>query len=224
MASEKKSIIGSLSKRTFQGNAVVKSEKAWDSRHRTDEPTRAELKEMLVDTQISIQSILRENKETRREVVQLKESVLEQKTTIASLKTTVVGLEKQCANSEKDLAAARKIIDEQCEEIAELYSLQEQLEQYTPKNSLEIHRVLESAYRSTEEVVLKLAEALEVPVQSRDVEISHKLPSKGMKAIIVKLVSHKVKTQLYKERIKLKNVNIEREPYIIQKKDRQPCK
>ena len=34
----------------------------------TDKPTRAELKEMLVDIQISIQSILRENKETRREV------------------------------------------------------------------------------------------------------------------------------------------------------------
>ena len=174
----------------------------------TDEPTRAELKEMLVDIQISIQSILRENKETRREVVQLKETVLEQKTTIASLKTTVVGLEKQCANNEKDLAAARKTIEEQCEEIAELYSLQDQLEQYTRKNSLEIHGVPESAYRSTEEAVLKLAEALEVPVQSQDVEISHKLPSKGMKAIIVKFVSHKVKTQLYKERVKLKNVNI----------------
>ena len=36
----------------------------------TDKPTRAELKEMLVDIQISIQSILQENKETRREVVQ----------------------------------------------------------------------------------------------------------------------------------------------------------
>ena len=101
-----------------------------------------------------------------------------------------------------------KTIEEQCEEIAELYSLQDQLEQYTRKNSLEIHGVPESAYRSTEEVVLKLAEALEVPVQSQDVEISHKLPSKGMKAIIVKFVSHKVKTQLYKERVKLKNVNI----------------
>ena len=36
----------------------------------TDKHTRAELKEMLVDIQISIQSILQENKETRREVVQ----------------------------------------------------------------------------------------------------------------------------------------------------------
>ena len=62
------------------------------------------------------------------------------------------------------------------------------------KNSLEIHGVPESAYSSTEEVVLKLAEALEVPVQSQDVEISHKLRNKGTKVIIVKFVSHKVKT------------------------------
>ena len=143
----------------------------------TDEPTHAELKEMLVDIQISIQSILRENKETRREVVQLKETVLEQKT-IALFKTTVASLEKQCANNEKDLVAARRTIEEQCEEIAELYELQDHLEQYTQKNSLEIHAIPESAYRSTEEVVLKLAKALEVPVQSQDIEISHKLPKK----------------------------------------------
>ena len=82
----------------------------------TDEPSRTELKEMLVDIQISIQSILRENKETRMEVVQLKETVLEQRSIIASLKTTLAGLEKQCASNEKDLVAARKIIDEQSEE------------------------------------------------------------------------------------------------------------
>ena len=67
-----------------------------------DEPTREELKEMLVDIQISIQSILRENKETRREVVQLQETVLEQKTTIASLKSTVAGLEKMEMGPHKD--------------------------------------------------------------------------------------------------------------------------
>ena len=172
----------------------------------TDEPTHAELKEMLVDIQISIQSILRENKETRREVVQLKETVLEQKT-IALFKTTVASLEKQCANNGEDLVTARRTIEEQCEEIAELYELQDQLQQYTRKNSLEIHGVPKSAYRSTEEVVLKLAKALEVPVQSQDIEMSHKLPNKGVKAIIVKFVSHKMKTQLYKERVKLKNVS-----------------
>ena len=150
-----------------------------------DEPTRAELKSMLVDIQISISSILMEKKQTRKEMAKLKETVL-------------------CVNAEQELAAAEKHINEQKEEIAELYDLQDQLEQYTRKNSLEIHGIPESAYTSIEEVVLKLAEALEVPVLSQDIEISHKLPSKGPKPIVVEFVSHKVKTSLYKARAKLK--------------------
>ena len=51
----------------------------------------------------------------------------------------------------------------------------------------------ESAYTSAEEVVLKLAEALQVPMNSEDIEISHKLNRKGNKLIIAKFVS-KLKT------------------------------
>ena len=117
-------------------------------------------------------------------------------------------MKKQCSNAEQELATAEKHINEQKEEIAELYDLQDQLEQHTRKNSLEIQGIPKSAYTSTEEVVLKLAEALEVPVLSQDIEISHKLPSKGTKPIIVKFISVKVKTSLYKARVKLKNVSI----------------
>jgi len=110
-------------------------------------------------------------------MAQLKETVLEQKAEIASLKATLASIKKQCANTEQELAAAEKHINEQKEEIAELYDLQDQLEQYTRKNSLEINGIPESAYTSTEEVVLTLAEAFEVPVLSQDIEIRHKLPS-----------------------------------------------
>ena len=46
--------------------------------------------------------------------------------------------------------------------------------------------------RKIEEVVLKLANALDVPVNAQDIEISHKLERKGAKPsfIIVKFVSH----------------------------------
>ena len=88
-----------------------------------------------------------------------------------------------------------------------MYDLQDHLEQYTRKNSLEIHGIPEEAYETTEEVVLKLANALNVPVNPQDIEISHKLGRKGAKSIIVKFVSHKVKTNLYKARTKLKNVS-----------------
>ena len=142
-----------------------------DENDSTDQPTRAELKAMLVDIQISISSILRENKETRKELAELKKTVRDQNTEVTSLKTTLVSIQRQCADKEKELAAAKNHIDEQKEEITELYELQDQLEQYTRKNSLEIHGISESAYNSTEEVVLKLAEALEVPVLPQEIEI-----------------------------------------------------
>ena len=73
-----------------------------------DEPTCAELKSMLVDIQISISSILLENKQTRKEMAQLTETVLEQKAEIASLKAKFAGIKKQCSKAEQELAAAEK--------------------------------------------------------------------------------------------------------------------
>ena len=78
---------------------------------------------------------------------------------------------KKYNDAERELAAARKKIQEQEEEIGELYDLQDKLEQYTRKNSLEIHGVPGNAYTETEDVVLKLAEALDVSVEAKDIEI-----------------------------------------------------
>ena len=93
--------------------------------------------------------------------------------------------------TEKELAAAINKTEELQEEIAELYELQDRLEQYTRKNSLEIHGISEEAYNSTEDVVLKLAGVLEVPAAPQDIEIFHKIKTKSDKAIIVKFISHK---------------------------------
>ena len=134
-----------------------------------------ELKETLVDIQINIANIFRENKSIRNELTELTTTVREQRHEIAHLKTSLTKVTKQCSDNEHELAAARKRVNEQQDEIYELYVLQDKLEQYTRKNSLEIHGVPESTYSTTEEVVLKLAEALEVSLTPQDVEISHKL-------------------------------------------------
>ena len=55
---------------------------------------------------------------------------------------------------------------------------------------------------------MKIAEALEVPVQPNDIEIAHKLKRKGNKPIIVKFLSHKVKSKLYQSRAKLRNISV----------------
>ena len=56
------------------------------------------------------------------------------------------------------------------------------LEQYSRKNSVEIHGMPHDAYTNTGQLVIKLAEALNITVEPEDIEISH---NKG-KAIIAK--------------------------------------
>ena len=172
------------------------------------EPSNVELREMLIDIQINIATILRENKSIRSEMADLKRTIQQQKDNITALKTSLEHTTKQYNEAERELMAARRKIQEQEEEIGELYDLQDKLEQYTRKNSLEIHGVPESAYTKTENVVLKLAEALDVSVEPKDIEICHKLNRKGNKPIIVKFISHKVKTNLYRARAKLKKVRV----------------
>ena len=183
------------------------SEEAWSGTS-PEETSLLELKEMLVDIQITVPDILRENSKLTNEMAEVRNVIHQQKSELADVKTALAITKKQHEEMETELTAARKKINDQEEEIAELYDLQDELEQYTRKSSLEIHGVPESAYTSTEEVVLKLAEALNVDVKSEDVEISHKLNRKGVKPIIVKFQSHKVKSSLYKERAKLKHVRV----------------
>ena len=174
----------------------------------SQEPSLGDLREMLVDIQITVNNILLENKRISGEVMELKSTVYKQKAELSAIKESLDLTTKQCANAEKELAAVRNQLAEKEEEIAELYYLQDRLEQYTRKNSLEFHGVPESAYSSPEEVVLKISEALEVPVGPQDIEISHKLNNKGNKAIIAKFISHKVKSNLYRARTKLKSIRM----------------
>ena len=71
---------------------------------------------------------------------------------------------------------------------------------------MELHGIPQDAYTNTEQVVIKLAEALTITVEPEDIDISHKI-NKGI-AIIAKFVNHKAKARLYKERTKLKDVRL----------------
>ena len=111
-------------------------------------------------------------------------------------------IQKQQDDLEIQLTAARRTINDQEAEIEELYDLQDALEQYTRKK---LHGVPESAFTSTEDIIFKLAEAINVDINPNDVAISHKLHRKGIKPIIVKFKSHEVKARMYKE---LKHVRV----------------
>ena len=150
-------------------------EVAAESRTNIEETSLSELKEMLVDIQITVSDILHQNSKLTNEVAELRSAFRPQKTELTAVKTTKAKMMKQQDDLETELVAARKKISEQEEEIAELYDLQDDLEQYTRKNSLEIHEVPETAYTSKEEVVLKLVGAINVDVSLEEIEISHTL-------------------------------------------------
>ena len=92
----------------------------------------------------------------------------------------------------------------QGEELAQLWDNLDNHEQYTRENSIEIQGNPEDAYSSTEDVVIKVAEALNIRIEPEDIDISHKI--KGGKYVIAKFQSHKTKVSMYKERTKCKNV------------------
>ena len=89
-----------------------------------EEPTHLELIEMLVDIKIEPSNIVQENNKLANEMAGLGNTIQEQKVELDSLKTLIIKLEKENTALETDLSVARKRIDEQEEELAELYPLQ----------------------------------------------------------------------------------------------------
>ena len=69
-------------------------------------------------------------------MVSLRSTIQEQKVELDALKSSTIKAEKENSALETELSNARKKIDEKEEEIVELYLLQDNLEQYTRKQSL----------------------------------------------------------------------------------------
>ena len=163
---------------------------------------------MLVEIQITVSGIQRQNNQLVVEMATLRNPVKSQKRELDATKGALEKVKTQNREFQRELEDVREKAAEREMEIEELYDLQDALEQYTRKQSLEIHGIPESAYTSTEDAVLKVAQALDVLVTADDIDISHKLNSKGEKSILVKFTSHKAKTKLYKKRACLKHVKI----------------
>ena len=104
------------------------------------------------------------------------------------------------------LKATEKEPQNQNAECEQLWENLDHLEQYSRKNTLGIHGVLQDAYTSTEHVVIKVAEALNISVEPEEIEISHKINQS--RSILVKFCSHKMKAKIYKERTNLRHVKI----------------
>ena len=184
--------------------------KETDAASNAAEPTLYEIRDMLADLQKSVSNILKENAILRDDITQLKSSLQSKEREVSALKTSLGKVSKTNELLKTELERTKEKLQNQVEEADNLYTTLDDLEQYTRKNSLEIHGIPDDCYSTTEEVVLKLASVLNVNVNSRDIEISHKIKRRGNNSspIIVKFISHKVKTSLYKERVNLRNVKV----------------
>ena len=109
-----------------------------------------------------ITSIATINLSLKEEIAELITTIQQQQSELTALKPIASQLKKENKELEKELDSARKKLDEQEDEISQLYDLQDSLEQYTLKNSLAIHGIPEDAHSSTDEVILKLADSLDV--------------------------------------------------------------
>ena len=178
-----------------------------------EEPSLFEIKALLVDIQIQVAAILTENHTLKKEIEDLKDSanlygreLKDLKESLQKTKDENKELKNTLASTRNELKTTKENLRKQKEESERQWAHQDDLEQYSRKNSLEIHGIPQDAYPSTEAAVIKVAEALNITVEPENIEISHKL-NHG-RAIIVKFCSHKVKSKLYKERTKLKDVKI----------------
>ena len=163
---------------------------------------------MLAELQKSVTSILKENSTLREDIKQLKLSLQSKEREVSVLKTSFEEVSKTDETLKTELKQVKGKLQKQVEETDNLYTALDDLEQYTRKNSLEIHGMPEDCYSTTEEVVLKLETALNVNVNPSNIEITQKLKRRDNNSspVFVKFISHKVKTSLYKERVKLRNV------------------
>ena len=174
------------------------------------ETSLEEIKGLLEGVQRTLVEMRTDNRRMTDELTELKSSFNTHSTEINSLKKTLNKALFENDTLKQTVDSLKKKVKVQEGYINELYGQQDDLEQYTRKHALEIHGIPEDLYTTTDDVVIKLGELLNVPITNADIDISHKLfnGKNQPKAIIVKFISHKKKTQLYRKRTELRNVKI----------------
>ena len=159
------------------------------------EPSLMGIKTILIGIQIQLSSITKDNLELKNEIEQLKNLVRNQGNDLDELRKSVnfndndikqlkqstkkieeekKQLQDKVLSANNSLKATREKLQQQVEESRHLQEELDNLEHYSRKNSLEMHGVPKDAYTSTEHVVIKVAEALNITVEPEDIKISHK--------------------------------------------------
>ena len=158
--------------------------------------------------QDTIVKLVKENNKLSGDVADLRH-IAKNNVEVEKLKKDCIKQNQYVASLELELERGKKAAKQQRSDIQELQESLDELEQYSRKNSVEIHGIPEDIGISTDKVVCKVAAAVGVQIAQDNIEISHRLyRKKGTKPIIAKFLNHKDKTKLYKARVQLRNVTL----------------
>ena len=133
---------------------------------------------MLVDIQITVATILRENQDLKQEILELKSVLNANQREMEKLQTQLTKVKKVNDTLRDELNHTRMKVKDQIEETNKLDQRYDDLEQYSRKNSLEILGTSEGTYTSTDKVVICIRKVINIDIKLEDVEISHKLKEK----------------------------------------------
>ena len=98
--------------------------------------------------------------------------------------------------------------DELKERVTKLEKAADEAEQYSRRNCLRITQIPETADEVTDEIVLKVADSIDVKLSPSEIDRSHRVGKPGTKQrrdIIVKLSTYRARERLFKSRSKLKD-------------------
>ena len=157
----------------------------------------------------TIATLVKENEKLSGDVADLRHIIAKNNDKVEKLKEDFIKQNQYVASLELKLEYEKKASKQPRSDIQELQKSLDELEQYSRKNSVEIHGIPEDIGISTNEVICKVASAVGVEIAPENIEISHCLyRKKGTKPIIAKFPNHKDKAKLYKARVQLKNLTL----------------
>lgn len=170
-------------------------------------PSLSEMYKILMVIKRNTRKILEEHEVLRQECNELKKSLEFNSNLLEDMKKENADLRREVTKLNQARDESQEKIKLMQSRIENFESEQDELQQYQRKYNLEIHGIPEKEDEDVEELIVKLAEKLDVNITNSDIDIAHRLYRKsGIKPIIVRFFAHQDKYNLYQARFKLRKL------------------
>lgn len=127
----------------------------------------------------------------------------------ADINVKLDGLTKRLAENEGSMSVCERRIDAAIAKLNELEIKREDSERYSRLNNLRFYGLPEEKNENVEQLVLQLiADKLKINITSSDIQSSHRVGSGEKRAIIVRFISFKIRSEIYTKKKLFKGTSI----------------